>query len=221
MALPVCVIVGYGPGNGQGIARAFGRAGFALGLIARTPDKQAAALAELRSANYPAELFAADAGDEASLTAGLRAVQDRLGETEILIYNAVAFRAAPPTAVTGEQLAADFRTNVIGALTAANFVLPAMRARRGGTVLFTGGGWALYPSAAVSSTAIGKAAQRHLGLMLAEELQDSGVRVGSVLVMGQVSPGTAFDPDKVGEAFLTAYRTPREQFKPEVLFQGS
>lgn len=221
MAVPVRIIVGYGPGNGQGIARAFGRAGFSLGLLARSPANFAGPLAELRSAGYTAELLAADAGDDESLTTGLRATRDKLGDAEVLVYNAVAFRMAPPTTVSADQLVSDFRTNVAGALTATNFVLPAMKARRSGAVLFTGGGWALYPSAAVASTAIGKAGQRHLALMLSEELQGSGVRAGTVLVMGEVAPGTAFDPDKIGEAFVAAYRRPPGQFEPEVQFRGA
>jgi NAD(P)-dependent dehydrogenase (short-subunit alcohol dehydrogenase family) len=137
------------------------------------------------------------------------------------VYNAVAFRMAPPTAITTDQLVADFRTNVAGALAAANFVLPAMKARRGGAVLFTGGGWALYPSAAVASTAIGKAGLLHLALMLSEELQGSGVRAGTVTIMGQVAAGTAFDPNRIGEAFVTAYRRPLDQFEPEIQFSGA
>lgn len=220
MASPVCVIVGYGAGVGHGAARAFGAAGFSLGLLARTPEKSAAPLAELRAAGFRAELSAADAGDEAALTTGLRSLQEKLGDPEVLIYNAVAFRASMPSELTGEQLLTDFRTNVVGALLAARFVLPAMKARRSGGIFFTGGGWALYPSAPVASTAIGKAGLRHLALMLAEELQGSGVRAGTVTIMGQVAPGTPFDPARIGEAFLHAYRGPSESFQPEIVFRG-
>jgi short-subunit dehydrogenase len=221
MASPACFIVGYGPGVGQGVAQAFGKAGFSLGLLARSPDKLAAPLAELKAAGITAELVSADAGNEVSLTEGLNTLRQRLSEAEVLVYNAVAFRAATPTCITGEQLVADFRTNVAGALVAANVVLPAMKARRSGAVLLTGGGWALYPSAAVASTAIGKAGLRHLALMLAEELQGTGVRAGTVTVLGQVAAGTAFDPAKIGQAFLGAYKCPLEQFQPEVRFQGA
>lgn len=220
MTLPVCTIVGYGSGNGQGIARAFGRAGFSLGLLARSPDKLAGPLAELRAAGHSAELVAADAGDQESLLAGLGTIRDRLGDAEVLVYNAVAFRMALPTAITADDLVADFQTNVVGALVAAKFVLPAMKARRSGSVLFTGGGWALYPSAAVASTAIGKAGLRHLALVLAEELQGSGVRSGTVTIMGQVAAGTAFDPDLIGAAFVAAHQKPLDHFEPEVQFRG-
>jgi len=220
MAKPACVIVGYGPGTGHGIASAFGRTGFALGLLTRSPDKVAEPLSALREAGHHALLFAADAANADSLRSGLDAARAQLGDPEVMVYNAAVFRLATPTAITADQLVADFRTNVAGALTAANHVLPALRARRGGAILFTGGGWALHPSASVASTAIGKAGLRHLVLMLAEELQGSGVRVGTVTILGQVATGTAFDPQRIGEAFVAMYRRPVEQFQSEVLFRG-
>jgi NAD(P)-dependent dehydrogenase (short-subunit alcohol dehydrogenase family) len=221
MATSTCIVVGYGPGNGQGIARAFGAAGFRLGLIARSPARQAAALAELRQAGHAAELFAGDAGDEGALTAAIRQAVERLGPPAVLVYNAAAFRMAPPTRVTAADLVADFRTNVAGALAAANAVLPGMKARGSGAVLFTGGGWALYPDAAVCSTAIGKAGLRHLALMLQQELQSTGVRAGTVTVMGQVKAGTAFDPDTIGAAFVELYRRPADGYQPELQFTGA
>lgn len=221
MTQPLAVVVGFGPGVGFGTARAFGRAGFALALLSRTPAKQEAAVGELADAGYAAAGFRADAADPASLATALDQARARFGEPEVLVYNAVAFRQATPTALTPEHLVEDFRTNVAGALAAANLVLPVMIARRAGAVLFTGGGWALYPSAEVASTAIGKAGVRHLALMLSEELQGTGVRAGTVTVLGQVAAGTPFDPDRIGQAFVDLYRRPAESFRPEVLFDGA
>ena len=216
----VCIIVGYGPGLGHGVATAFGKAGFRLGLIARTPSKQSAAVDALRRDGHTVEVSAGDAGDEASLKKAIEDVATKLGPPAVLVYNAVAFRMATPTDLTAEVLVEDFRTNVAGALVATNAVLPAMKERRSGAVLFTGGGWALYPSAAVSSTAIGKAGIRHLALMLNEELIGTGVRAGTVTVMGQIEPGTPFDPLKIGEAFLSMATEPAEAFRAEVQFTG-
>lgn len=218
--MPACVIVGFGPGIGDGVARAFGRAGYSLGLLARSPEKHASLLASLRSEGYEVELLSADASDQASLEVGLSALREKLGGPEVLIYNAVAFRMKMPSFITPDQLVEDFRTNVAGALGASNFVVPAMKARGSGAVLFTGGGWALYPSASVASTAIGKAGLRHLALMLSEELTGTGVRAGTVMVMGDVARGTHFDPEKIGEAFLSACQVPLDQFEPEIHFTG-
>jgi hypothetical protein len=58
----------FGAGNGFGIARAFGTAGFRLALASRTPAKQAEALKRLTTAGITAELFAADDGNPELLT---------------------------------------------------------------------------------------------------------------------------------------------------------
>ena len=39
-------------------------------------------------------------------------------------------------------------------------------------------------------------------LTLAEDLRDTGIRVGTVTVHGIVAPGTAFDPDNIAAAFM-------------------
>lgn len=221
MKKPLAIVVGFGPGVGVGVARAFGTAGFALALLSRTPAKQQDHVRALVRAGCDAEGFAADAADPASLAAAIGSAADRFGDPEVLVYNAVAFRAGPPTTVTPDQLVEDFRTNVGGALAAAQAVLPGMKARRSGAVLFTGGGWALYPDAGVSSTAIGKAGLRHLALMLHQELQGTGVRAGTVTVLGTVAAGTPFDPDAIGRAFVDLYRRPAEGYEPEVQFRGA
>lgn len=79
MGSQVCIVVGYGPGLGHGVATAFGKAGFQLGLIARTPSKQAAAVDALRRDGRTVEVAAGDAGDEVSLKKAIDQVVAKLG----------------------------------------------------------------------------------------------------------------------------------------------
>lgn len=201
-----CIIVGYGPGIGAAVARAFGRKGVPLALIARNAAKLEAAAAGLTAAGHPTMAFPADAGDEASLNAALEAVRARLGEPEVLVYNAASWRPGPVLATMPADLDADFRTCVTGALTAVRAVAPGMSARGRGSILFTSGGFALSPNAIAPTLSIGKAGLRALVLMLARELAPAGVRVGMVTVMGRVQPGTRFDPDAIADAFIALHR---------------
>ncbi len=84
MSKPSCIIVGYGPGVGQGIALAFGRAGFRLGLSARNPAKLAEPLRQLTDAGIEAVPIAADAGDENALTSAIGAISADEG-TDVLV----------------------------------------------------------------------------------------------------------------------------------------
>jgi len=215
------IIVGAGPGIGLGAARAFGAAGFAVSLLARGQDQLAQGAKSLRSLGITAEPFVADAADPASLTRGVAAAVAQFGVADTLIYNAVSFSPGKPTTVDPAILIRDFTVNVAGALVATQAVLPGMRECDKGTLLFTGGGWALYPDPAFASMGIGKGALRTFVTLLAQELKGSGIRVGTLTVMGLVQPGSAFDPKAIGEAFLEFYRRATEEFPVEVQYRGA
>ncbi len=216
---PLCIVVGFGTGVGLGVARAFGNAGFQLGLISRNPSKYTDTLQDLVDAGIEVSIESADVSDEQVLVKAIAKIQQDRGNATVLIYNAVSPNYGKPTTLTASQLAQDFAINVVGALVAAKAVLPQMQAA-GGSILFTGGGWAHYPWDEAASIAIGKAGLRSLTLTLAQELATTNIRVGMVSIMGQVAPGTPFDPDRIGDAFLTLHQQSAANFQPELMFKG-
>jgi NAD(P)-dependent dehydrogenase (short-subunit alcohol dehydrogenase family) len=220
MTSPHIIIVGAGPGIGVGVARAFGAAGFAVSLLARGQRHLDEATESLAQAGINAAPFIADAAHPESLRVAIEAALARFGAADALLYNAVSFSQGMPTTVDPATLMRDFNVNVAGALAAAQAVLPSMRQAGRGTLLFTGGGWALHPDPAFASLGIGKGALRTLVMLLARELEGSGIRVGTLTVMGLVKSGSAFDPNAVGRAFLELYREPADEFPVEVLYRG-
>lgn len=219
MSKPLCIIVGYGAGVGHGIALAFGKAGFRLGLIARNPTQHAEALRQLTDVGIEAVLEAADARNENALASAINAIAADEG-VDVLVYNAVSPTYGKPSTLPATQLVNDFRVDVVGALVAVQTVLPSMRSRHSGCILFTGGGLAHYPLDQAASIGIGKSGLRNLAFTLAQELADSGVRVGIISIMGQVAPGTQFDPSLIGQAFLQVYERSASEHEPELLFKG-
>lgn len=150
----------------MGVARAFANLGYRIALVGRNQNRLSSLSEELNAIGASAFGFAADAGNESSLRAALRAIREHAGDTEVLLYNAVAFRPGSPSALGFNDLISDFSVNVAGAVVAVNEVLPAMRAHGAGTILLTGGGLALQPAAPVASLSIGKAGIRSLALSL-------------------------------------------------------
>jgi NAD(P)-dependent dehydrogenase (short-subunit alcohol dehydrogenase family) len=222
MTKKYAIIIGFGPGNGMGIARAFGRAGFGLALVARTPVKLRDDVHSLVQSGVTAELLAADASNADSLRAAIAAAEKRFGGSpDVVIYNVVSPNFEPLATLAPDALVNDLKINVIGALVAAQAVLPAMKARRSGSILLTGGGWSLYPTARAASPSIGKAALRSLAFILNEDLNGTGVKAGVITIMGMVKPGTPFDPNKIGDALLAMHEAPVSGFAPEVQFMGS
>jgi len=202
----VCVVVGLGPGIGQAVAKRFGKEGFSLGLIARKASSLDGFVEGLSVTGIKAKGFPADAEHAPTLKDALTAIEHDLGPIDVLIYNAAVIKPGGPLEVGIEQLVREFRVNVGGALVCAQHVSVGMRARKKGTLLFTGGGLALEPWAQMSSLAIGKSGIRSLAKSLNQDLSKDGVRVGTVTVNGLVKPGAGpLDPAAIAEVFWSMH----------------
>lgn len=215
----VCTIVGAGPGIGLAVARSFGHEGFRLALIARRTDRLELLSGSLKKDGIETLLIAGDAGNESALRKAIEDIHRRLGPTEVLVYNAAAFRQAAPSRLTLAGLNDDFQVNVGGALVATQAVLPAMRAARRGTILLTGGGLALSPAAAVASLSLGKAAIRSLAFSLFQELQPEGIHAATVTICGMVDEGTHFSADKIAAEFLKLHHQEPGAWIPETIYR--
>jgi short-subunit dehydrogenase len=213
-------IVGAGPGISQAVARQFARHGFRVALVARNTAKLQGLQQELTEQGFEAHSYPADAADLSGLTRTLERIGTDLGAPDVLVYNANSSGAVGAAALEPETLEQDFRVNVSGALAASQAVLPGMIAAGRGTVLFTGGGLALHPSAQYASLSIGKAGLRSLALCLAQELEGRGVHVATVTVAGSVQPGTAFDPDKIAAHYWRLHTQERGSWEAEHVFRG-
>ena len=140
----VFFIVGMGPGLSLGIAQRFAAEGFAIGAIGQNE-------ADLRSYKdrLPKQLGGfcaapADTSKGAELPLALDTCKAELGPCSVMIYNAAFMRDALLMDLSAEDMHTDFTVNVSGALTAARAVSPNMRTAGRGSLLFTGGGLALY-----------------------------------------------------------------------------
>lgn len=216
----VIFIVGMGPGVSAAVARRFAREGYAVGAVARSADKLERQLAALRSAGVAAAGATADAGDIGSLRQALNALRAELGDARVLVYNAAGMTYRPLEDLSPEQFCADLAVSVVGAFTAAQQVLPAMRAQRSGTILLTGGGFALEPMPAMASLGVGKAAVRNLAFSLHSDLKDSGVHAATVTICGTVAPGSAYDPDRIADVYWQLHAQPVGAFEREIQFRG-
>lgn len=201
MKKPVCVVIGVGPGNGAAIARRFAAEGYGVALVARSPELIQEITREL---GPPAKAYACDAADPASLTTTLKLIQNDLGDVDVLVYNAGSGVWGTVEEISTEGFEASWRVNALGALVAAQQVIPAMRRRGQGNIVYIGatasrrGG----PKSAAFSSA--KGAQRLLAESMARHLWPAGVHVTSVVIDGVVDlPRTRERmPDKPDEFFV-------------------
>jgi NAD(P)-dependent dehydrogenase (short-subunit alcohol dehydrogenase family) len=215
------LLVGTGPGLGAAIARRFAREGYRLTLVARSPEPIATIAQELRAAGADVAVVQADAGDPERLRAALSPLVAAPGAPGVVIYNAALMTFDDLLTVSPEQLADAYAVDVIGGVLTAQLAVPAMRAAGGGTLLFTGGGFADALPATLATLSLGKVALRAAATMLARQLRDDDIHAGSLTILGQIAAGTPFDPDSIADAYWAICNERPDAWREEYRFAGA
>jgi short-subunit dehydrogenase len=213
------VIVGAGPGIATSVARRFAAAGMPVGLVARTEASIDATRQALAGTGAEVAGATADAGQDDELTKALDILTGQFGPPGALVYNAGLIRRDRPGELSREQYVTAYAINVLGAMTAAVHVAPAMAAAGGGSILITGG--MPEPDPALTSLSLGKAGVRALTTLLAGEYGPAGIHVATVTVGGAVAPGGRFDPDRIAEEYWRLHTQRPEAWDHEVAFTGA
>jgi NAD(P)-dependent dehydrogenase (short-subunit alcohol dehydrogenase family) len=206
-------ILGTGPGLGAALARRFAREGFSVALMARSASNMDPFRDEITKSGGRAMSIAVDATDEASIKAGFDRAASELGPADVFVYNAGMFKMAGVLDVSPDEFEKAWRANCFGAFVGAQRVLPAMLAKKRGTILLTGATASMRGGARFSCVAVGKFGLRALAQSLAREFQPQGIHVAHVVVDGQIDlprtrqmfPGRATEtflsPDAIAEAY--------------------
>ncbi|HEY5018435.1 MAG TPA: SDR family NAD(P)-dependent oxidoreductase [Streptosporangiaceae bacterium] len=193
MALGSAVIMGVGPGLGRSIARTFAQAGYPVAMLARDQAKLDGYAAEIAPGRRDVRGYAADAADPDGLRAALRAAIAELGAPDVLVYNIAVVRKDAPVGGDDADWADVLAVNVLGGRVAADAVLPELRGGRG-SLLFTGGGFALRPNREYASLTVGKAGLRAYVQVLHDQLAGTGVHVPSVMITEALGSEPRYEP---------------------------
>lgn len=186
---PWALVTGASSGIGEQFARLLARSGINLLLVARRAERLEALAKELRRRRgLEVELIVADLAEPDAVDRVVAAVGDR--DLGLLVSNAGFGLKGDFAGTARARIEAMFNVNARAPMLLAHALLPRLRARGRGGIVFTGSveGEAPYPfSAAYAAT---KAFVHSLGMGLHGELAGSGV---DVLVL---APG-ATDTDAI------------------------
>ncbi|MBD0422737.1 SDR family NAD(P)-dependent oxidoreductase [Streptomyces sp. TRM S81-3] len=202
------VVVGAGPGLGMGVARAFGRHGFQVGLIARNKDTLHTLVGELTETGVTAAAFPADIRDREALVSALSDARETLGPVDVLEYSPSPTGPITHAAqTTVASAAAQFELHVLGAVTAVEQVLPEMRARGKGTLLLTTGVSSTIAAPFLANVGLAMAGLRNWAHALHAELRPQGIHAATVTIASGIVPGDEVtDPDVIGARYYRLYQ---------------
>jgi NAD(P)-dependent dehydrogenase (short-subunit alcohol dehydrogenase family) len=209
--------IGSGPGMGFATAERFAKEGFHVVLSARNEAKTNELADRLKAKGYKADVRTVDTSDPASVAALIANVEKEFGAIDVLHYNAASMRKATITEQPAETFNSDLAVNSGGALAAIQAAAPKMIERKSGSVLLTGGGFALQPYPDYLSLSIGKAGIRALAQGLFESFKEKGVHVATVTVAGFVDPGTK-ETEAVAEQFWLLHNQPKSSWTMETTY---
>jgi NAD(P)-dependent dehydrogenase (short-subunit alcohol dehydrogenase family) len=135
------LITGCSTGIGRATAERLAGSGFTVYASARKLDS----IRDLEDRGC--KLLALDVCDEDSMRAGVSAVEEAEGAVGALVNNAGYSRSGAVEEVPPDEVRRQFETNVFGLVRMSQLVLPAMRARRSGTIVNIGsmGGKLTFP----------------------------------------------------------------------------
>lgn len=174
----VAVVTGGGRGIGRAIAAALAREGAAVALAARSAAELEVVAREIEQAGGRALAIPTDVRHEGAVEALARRVLGEWQRVDVLVNAAGVATFAPVTDSKLDDWDQMLAVNLRGAVLCCRAVLPAMTARRRGTIINVG---SVVTSRSLTGSAAYTASKYGLlgfSRVLAEEMRPHGVRVG-------------------------------------------
>lgn len=199
-------VLGAGNGCGNRVAEKFGTNGFRVVLMARNAEHLAEYEQEFREKGIDIITKKVDAADFDMVTRVFAELKDEVGTPDVLFYNVGI--TMPDSALeqkNAELLMERYRVDVAGAYHAIQQVLGEEFSEKNGTVLVTGGGFAMYPMNEFLPLSMDKAALRAMCFALHNKLKEQNIYVGTLTVTDSIVPGGKCDPVLLAEDFWKMY----------------
>ena len=136
---PRCVVVtGASAGIGRAAARAFGKMGWRVALLARGEDGLEGARREVEEAGGKALVVPTDVADHARVEAAAERIERELGPIDVWVNNAMATIFCPLEQISPEDFERATRVTYLGSVWGIMAALKRMKPRNRGTIVQVG-----------------------------------------------------------------------------------
>jgi NAD(P)-dependent dehydrogenase (short-subunit alcohol dehydrogenase family) len=217
----IALIVGAGSGISASFARGLSAAGLRVGLAARNIEKLAPLAAETG-----AETFPVDAADPVAVARLFAAADDRLGEPDVVLYNAGARAHGPIAELDPEAVRKAIEIAAFGGFLTVREAARRMIPNGRGGILLTGASASVKGYSHSAAFALGKFALRGLAQSAARELGPKGIHVAHFVIDGGVRsarrpdsaerPDSTLSPDAIAQTYIEILRQPKNAWSLEV-----
>ncbi len=221
MTKPVCAVVGIGPQNGASFARRFASEGYAVALLSRKTEYSSKLAADIESA----KAYACDITDPLAIETAFAAIRANMGKIDVLVYNAGSGVWGNIEELSAHDFEQSWRINTMGAFLVSKEVIPSMKEKKAGTIIFVGATASLRGKPFTTAFAPAKASQRSLSQAMARHLWPSGIHVSLIIIDGGVktlasdvdveAPET-LNPDDIATTAYFLSQQPRSAWSFEV-----
>jgi NAD(P)-dependent dehydrogenase (short-subunit alcohol dehydrogenase family) len=174
----VVLITGCSSGFGLAIAQAFAKRGDRVVATARDPSRAKGLLSDPTS--VPEVIYRLDVTDQGSINETVRQTLAEYGQIDILVNNAGIGLVGALEIIDEPLLRQVFDTNVFGAAALTRAILPSMRERRSGRVIFMNAIGGILTTAYLGAYCASKPALDCIAAIFDLELRPFGIRVSSV-----------------------------------------
>lgn len=203
------VIAGVGPGLGASLAHRFAEEGCDLGLLARTESYIEGLAADISAGPGEAIAVPTDLREPAEIRAAFDEVRETFGPVDVLINHASGGSWVGIDEATTEDLDRAYEIGVRGGFCCAKEVVPRMRERGEGTIIFTGATSGVRGREGAVAFSSAKFGVRGMAQSLARELGPEGIQVSHVVLDGGIRPPEGdveepeayLDPDDIAERY--------------------
>jgi len=198
----VALVTGASSGLGRAIAKELAAEGVSVALVARRAEEVSRVAAEITSDSRARTIaLVADVTDNDAIASAVQQAKSTLGPIDILVANA----GGPPSTLfestTYKQYVSAIELNLLSSIRLAQLVVPGMRSRQWGRVVFLSSTAAKQPIASLILSNTARAGLAGFAKTLANECAHDNVLVNTILT-------GHFDTDRAMS--LAAVRSQRE-----------